>query len=150
MKRLAKLVATFFYMGHSPYVPGTVGSLGGLLVYGIVRVSALVYAVVMLLLLALGMAFAGEAEHIYRKKDAKMIVIDEVCGMLIALFLVPYSIAAVVTGFIVFRVLDIIKPQPAKWAESLPGASGIMLDDIVAAVYTNIILQLFTRVFHLF
>ncbi len=91
------------------------------------------------------MLFAGEAEKIYGGKDAGMIVIDEACGILLSLFLVPFSLYSVILGFFLFRAMDVLKPPPAGRAEKLSGAAGVMLDDIVAALYTNIILQVIFR-----
>jgi phosphatidylglycerophosphatase A len=76
-----------------------------------------------------------------------MIVIDEVCGMLLALYFVPKSIFAAILGFFIFRILDILKPPPCRRVEKLSGAMGIMFDDIIAAIYTNMILQLIFRFF---
>ena len=76
-----------------------------------------------------------------------MIVIDEACGMLLSLFFVPYSLFLAVLGFFLFRVFDILKPPPAKRMEKLTGSMGIMFDDIVAALYTNFILQIIARIF---
>jgi phosphatidylglycerophosphatase A len=90
--------------------------------------------------------FAGEAEKIYKRKDARMIVIDEACGMLLSLFSVPYSIFSVILGFFIFRILDILKPFPAKKMERLTGSMGVMFDDIVSAIYTNLILQVIFRI----
>lgn len=149
MRKPVKLIASFFYLGHSPFMPGTVGSLAGLLVYFVVKESALLHAFSMVFLFALGMVFSGEAERVYKRKDANMIVIDEACGMLLALFLLPYKLGAVILGFILFRVFDIIKPPPAKRVEAISGAFGIMFDDLIAAVYSNIILQVLVRVFHI-
>ena len=81
----------------------------------------------------------------YKRKDAQMIVIDEACGMLLALFFVPMNMFAVILGFFIFRILDILKPPPAKRMEKLSGSMGIMFDDIVAAFYTNAILQIIAR-----
>ena len=75
-----------------------------------------------------------------------MIIIDEVCGMLLALFFVPYSLFIVILGFFLFRIFDILKPPPAKRMEKITGSLGIMFDDIVAALYTNFILQIITRI----
>jgi phosphatidylglycerophosphatase A len=128
-------------------MPGTAGSLGGLVVYSLVKNNDILYAFTIFFLFLLGMIFVGEAEKIYKRKDAGMIVIDEACGMLLALFFVPSSIFSVVLGFFIFRILDILKPPPAKRLEKLAGAHGVMLDDIVAAIYTNLILQLIFRIF---
>jgi phosphatidylglycerophosphatase A len=145
----AKLISSFFYLGHAPFMPGTMGSLGGLIVYFLVRTSDILYAFAIIFLFLLGMLFAGEAERIYKRKDAKMIVIDEACGMLLSLFFVPYSLFSVILGFFLFRIMDILKPPPAKRLEKLSGAMGIMFDDLVAALYTNLMLQVIMRVFHL-
>ena len=76
-----------------------------------------------------------------------MIVIDEACGMLLALVFVPMNLFSVILGFFIFRILDILKPPPAKRMEKLTGSLGVMFDDIVAAIYTNLILQIIFRFF---
>jgi len=147
MRRLIKIATSFFYLGHSPFMPGTMGSLAGLLIYCVVKDKLPVYAFSLVFLFALGILFSTEAEKIYKRKDAKMIVIDEVFGMMLSLFLVPYNIWIVILGFILFRVFDITKPPPAKRIEKFSGSFGIMFDDIIAAIYTNFILQIICRIF---
>ena len=145
MRRLIKITTSFFYLGHSPFMPGTLGSLAGLLIYFVVKDKFPIYAFSLLFLFMLGILFSAEAERIYKRKDAQMIVIDEACGMLLALFFVPISIFSVVLGFFLFRIFDILKPPPAKRMEKLTGSFGIMFDDIIAAIYTNLILQVIFR-----
>ena len=145
MKNIIKTITSFFYLGHSPHMPGTMGSLGGLAVYFMVRRNDVLYAYCILFLFLLGMLFAGEAEKIYKRKDARMIVIDEAFGMLLALFFVPYSLYMAIIGFFIFRIFDILKPWPAKRIEKLAGSLGIMFDDIIAAMYTNFLLQIIFR-----
>ena len=145
MRKPIKLITSFFYLGHSPYMPGTVGSLGGLVVYFVVRNNIILYSFTILFLFTLGLIFSGEAERIYNRKDARMIVIDEACGMLLSLYLLPYNVILVIVGFILFRVFDILKPPPAKRIEAVSGAFGIMFDDIIAAIYANLILQIVFR-----
>jgi len=147
MKRRIKFLTSFFYLGHSPFMPGTIGSIGGLIVYFLVKYNDILYAFSVLFLFVLGVMFAGEAEKIYKRKDASMIVIDEACGMLLALFFVPSSAFSVILGFFLFRILDILKPFPAKRLEKLTGSLGVMFDDIVAAIYTNLILQVIFRIY---
>lgn len=146
MRRKVELITSFFYLGHSPFMPGTMGSLGGLILYFIVRSNDILFAFSILFLFTLGVLFAGEAEKVYRRKDPAMIVIDEACGMLLALFFVPFNLYSVILGFFLFRIFDILKPPPARRLEKLTGSLGIMFDDIVAALYTNIILQIVFRV----
>jgi len=146
MRRKVELITSFFYLGHSPFMPGTMGSLGGLILYFIVRNNDILFAFSILFLFTLGVLFAGEAEKVYRRKDPAMIVIDEACGMLLALFFVPFSLYSVILGFFLFRIFDILKPPPARRLEKLTGSLGIMFDDIVAALYTNIILQIVFRI----
>jgi phosphatidylglycerophosphatase A len=145
MRKKIELITSFFYLGHSPFMPGTMGSLGGLIVYFFVRGNDILYAFSILFLFTLGVLFAGEAEKVYRRKDPSMIVIDEACGMLLALFFVPFNLYSVILGFFIFRIFDILKPPPARRLEKLTGSLGIMFDDIVAALYTNIILQIAFR-----
>ena len=149
MRRLIKTITSFFYIGHSPFMPGTLGSLAGLLIYFVVKDKLPIYVFSLAFLFILGIVFSGEAEKIYKRKDAKMIVLDEVCGMMLSLFLVPYNPWIMLLGFILFRVFDISKPPPARAIEKFSGAFGIMFDDIIAAIYTNFILQIVARLFHI-
>ncbi len=75
-------------------------------------------------------------------------VIDEVAGQLITLFLIPFSWLTLVAGFVIFRALDIIKPAPARQAERLHGGWGIMMDDVLAGIYGNLFLHLCVFVYH--
>jgi len=147
MRRVIKFTTSFFYLGHSPFMPGTLGSLAGLLIYFVVKDKLPIYIFSVLFLFALGILFASEAERIYKRKDAQMIVIDEACGMMLSLFLVPYSFWIMVLGFALFRTFDILKPPPAKAIEKFSGSFGIMFDDIIAAIYTNFILQIICFIF---
>ena len=148
MRRLVKLTTSFFYLGHSPFMPGTLGSLAGLLIYFVVKHKFPIYAFSILFLFMLGMIFSSEAEKIYKRKDAQMIVIDEAFGMMLSMFLVSYNFWIMWLGFLLFRTFDILKPPPARAIEKFSGAFGVMFDDVIAAIYTNFILQIITRVFH--
>ncbi len=145
MRKLIKITTSFFYLGHSPLMPGTLGSLAGLLIYFVVKDKFPIYAFSIVFLFVLGILFSAEAERIYKRKDAQMIVIDEACGMMLALFLVPYNVWIMITGFVLFRAFDILKPPPAKAIEKFSGSYGVMFDDIIAALYANFILQIVTR-----
>ena len=144
-KFLAITISTFFYVGYAPFIPGTFGSLAGLLVFFLVKDYQFSYIFVTLALIALGFMVSGEAEEIFNKKDARYIVIDEVCGMLLSLMFIPYDIRFVIIGFFLFRLFDVVKPYPAFGMQKLKGGVGVMADDIVAGIYTNIVLQVVWR-----
>lgn len=148
MRRLIKITTSFFYLGHSPFMPGTLGSLAGLLIYFVVKDKFPIYAFSLLFLFILGVIFSSEAERIYKRKDAQMIVIDEACGMMLSMFLIPYNFWIMWLGFLLFRLFDILKPPPARAIDKFSGAFGVMFDDIIAAIYTNFILQVVTRLCH--
>lgn len=142
MKRLIKLTATFFFVGYLPFMPGTWASLAGVLVYLLVRHNIYLFISVFVALLSAGLYVAGKAEDIFGKKDDKRIVIDEVCGMLLIFLLIPPYKPYLIAGFIVYRLLDVIKPYPAKRLEKLPRSIGIMSDDILVALYSYIIISI--------
>jgi phosphatidylglycerophosphatase A len=88
---------------------------------------------------------AGAAEARYCKKDPGNVVIDEVAGQMLALLFLTPTPHILVAGFLLFRLLDILKPYPARRLESLAGAAGIMTDDLIAGLYSNLILQALCR-----
>ena len=74
-------------------------------------------------------------------EDSNRVVIDEVAGMLIAIWGVPHTPAWLLAGLVLFRFLDIRKPRPIRQVERLPGGWGVMLDDVAAGVLANVVLQ---------
>ncbi|MDD5595054.1 MAG: phosphatidylglycerophosphatase A [Candidatus Omnitrophica bacterium] len=142
---LVKLLASFFYLGFLPVMPGTFGSLGGLLLFFLVSKDLFFYTLVTLCLLILGFLICGRAEEVFKKKDPRYVVIDEVVGMLISLFLIPYDFRLIIIGFLLFRLFDTLKPYPASSFQNTKGSLGIMGDDIVAGLYTNLVLSLLVR-----
>lgn len=142
---LTRITATFFYVGYLPFVPGTFGSIAGLALYFFLKGNNVLYLSVLLLVIFLGFISCGRAEKTFGIKDPKYAVIDEVAGMLISLMFVPYDIKWVVIGFLVFRLIDTLKPFPANRFQRMHGSLGIMGDDIVAGIYSNIVLQVVLR-----
>ena len=142
---LIKALCTFFGVGFLPFMPGTFGSLAGLLIYFLIKNNFAHYILATVLLTALGFMVSGAAEGIFKKKDPSCVVIDEVAGMLLSLLFIPYDIKWVIAAFFIFRILDTLKPYPAGQLQEVKGSAGIMLDDIIAAVYTNILLQIVVR-----
>lgn len=141
--KTAITIASGLGLGYSPIAPGTAGSLLGLpLAYLFAGMGAVWYAALTLLVFVVGVWAAGRAEVIYGQKDCGRIVIDEVAGMLITMFMLPVSPAYLLAGFLVFRFFDIVKPFPARRIDQrMGGGLGVMLDDVFAAIYANICLQ---------
>jgi phosphatidylglycerophosphatase A len=140
-----KLVVTFFGTGFLPLIPGTWGSIAGLILFFILPSAAWRSGVCAGMMLT-GFILCGKAEDVFAKKDPKYVVIDEVAGMMICLLWLPfYNIKVLFLSFVLFRALDTIKPFPARWIQDRHGSLGIMGDDIAVAVYTNLILQVVLR-----
>ena len=141
-KTIIKIISTFFYIGYLPFIPGTFGSIAGVFLYYLLKDSISIYTIFSCILIILGFLVSGPAERMLNKKDARCITIDEICGMLLSLIFLPYDIKIVVLAFILFRILDALKPFPLDRLQRLKGGPGIMADDLVAGLYTNIILQI--------
>ena len=136
-------LATGVYVGNIPFAPGTLGSLLGLplcfLLSGIKLQPAMVLALIFIVFAAW---IAHFAEKVLKLKDPGCIVIDEIAGMTVALIGLPFNLTIVVSGFIIFRVLDIVKPFPIKvFDKRISGGIGIVADDVVAGILTNLILR---------
>jgi phosphatidylglycerophosphatase A len=145
---IAVLVATFGYVGFFPIAPGTAGSAAALLLYAFIEWIGVpaAEAAAILATFAIGVWAASRAEGALGASDPGPVVIDEVLGMLITLAFLPLSLAGVACGFVLFRVLDVIKPYPAAHAERLPGGWGIMVDDAVAGIYAQLALRVLVLV----
>jgi phosphatidylglycerophosphatase A len=91
---------------------------------------------------------AGEAERIFDRKDSPRIVIDEIVGLLWSLAFVGPTIGRIVLAFFLFRFFDIVKPPPARWCQDrLPGGWGVVMDDVAAGIWANVLLLLALRYF---
>ncbi|MFH1777607.1 MAG: phosphatidylglycerophosphatase A [Candidatus Omnitrophota bacterium] len=149
-KKLIILITTVCYAGYFPCASGTFTSLLAAIICYLTWRHPLTYLTILILSGVIGFMFSGQAEEIFQKKDASYIVIDEFCGMFIAFLFIKLNLAILVIGFLLFRILDIVKPLNIRKLEKLASSWGIMLDDISAGVLTNVILQLgivFYRVF---
>lgn len=142
---IIKAFSTFFYVGYLPLIPGTFGSIAGIILFYLIKNYSLNLGLITFIILMAGFFVAGKAERIFKKKDASFIVIDEVGGMLLGILFIPLDFKLVIIAFFLFRILDTLKPYPAGRFQSLRGSLGIMSDDIIAGLYTNIILQMVLR-----
>lgn len=140
--KLATFVATAGYVGFVPIAPGTFGSAVGLVVYAAVS-AANNWAIEAIALAVILVAGIWSANHVERElgKDPSAVVIDEVAGMLVTLAFIDVSVTAALVGFFIFRLLDVIKPPPARRLENLHGGPGIVLDDVMAGIYSNLALR---------
>ena len=142
--RLGVFVATCGYLGYVPIAPGTFGSAAGLVVFAAVHWagSPAFELALIAFLFAIGVWSGNAAERHFGGVDPAPVILDEVVGMLITLALIPVNLPGAIVGFLLFRLLDVIKPWPANRMEALPGGLGVMADDAMAAVYANLSLRL--------
>lgn len=138
------VLGTWFGSGLAPVAPGTVGTLATLpLVLLLARAgSPAVYAAVTLLVILLGVWSSGGLARELGRKDPGEAVIDESAGYLVTMAFLPASPGLLGAGFLLFRLLDITKPFPARRLERLPGGWGIMADDLMVALYAHGLLRL--------
>jgi phosphatidylglycerophosphatase A len=143
MRRLAVFVCSFGYIGFFPVAPGTVGSAAGVVVYLAAQRIAVPYLELMLIVAfaVAGIVLTRPCEEDLKCVDPGPIVIDEVMGMLMTLFMIPVGWGGILLGFLLFRALDVVKPFPARQLERLHGGFGVMADDAMAAVYANVLLR---------
>lgn len=149
MNRLSRLIATSFYSGYAPFAPGTVGSGLALIIFWLITPLR----GIPLLLLICVMFFIGVwAAHRVEKTDghdASIINVDEMVGMWLVMLFLPESMAWFwwIGAFIVFRAFDVLKPFPVGWSQNIPGGWGVMVDDVLAGLYTALFLRLFYWLF---
>ena len=131
-----RFVATFFYLGKLPFAPGSWGSLGALLLWLLLPVTFSVHLSVIIILFVLGVYSSSRMAKYLDDHDPSEVVIDEVVGMGISLFMLPHSPGLYLLAFILFRFFDILKPSFIYHIQNLSGGWGIMLDDVLAGLIT--------------
>lgn len=129
-------------VGLIPFAPGTWGSVVGVALVLLAQIHGLVYFGVFVFIFWAGW-WAVSRLDLSKEKDPSYVVVDETCGMMLALAGIPLGFGSVLAGFLLFRFFDIVKPFPLRRLEKYPGFWGIMLDDLGAGVYTWIILKIF-------
>jgi phosphatidylglycerophosphatase A len=145
------MLATGFGVGYSPIAPGTLGTLITIpLYYFLSNISAPLYELTLITFFFLSVWISEKAEIVFGKRDDQRIVIDEMMGFLITMLWIPRTIFFISMGFILFRFFDILKPFPIRHLEKRwKGGFGVVLDDVAAGVYANIILQIISYYFTL-
>lgn len=141
-----KLIATGLGIGYIEKGAGTVASLATCFFWylfqsGSVNGSFVIPLLITIIIIVMGIWSSNQVEVLWGK-DHNRVVIDEVAGMCIALFFLPVSIKYIFMGFILFRFFDIVKPLYIRKLESLKGGWGVMADDILAGIYSNLVMQI--------
>ena len=148
-KACVVLLATGCYAGYVPLASGTFGTLVAIpLCYLLSVLGPLEGTLFVVTFTGFAVWISGEAEKVFKKKDSGLIVIDEMAGFLVTLFLIPWSWKNMAIGFFLFRLMDIAKPFPIRRLESKwPGGWGVVGDDVLAGVYANVILRFTMKLF---
>lgn len=139
---LVKAAATGLGVGYIPLMPGTFGTLLGVGICILLNMGGIyVYIAGVVVIGIASIKVSGDADVLFGEHDSKKIVIDEIIGYLVAMLLIPAEVEYLAAGFIVFRIFDILKPYPAGMVDKkVGGGIGVVLDDVIAGVYTNIVL----------
>jgi phosphatidylglycerophosphatase A len=146
MKLFSKYFVTIFGIGYSPLAPGTLGSIFAILIWYMSINFINIYFFYLILIISLSISF--KLINIYLisefKDDPSEVIIDEYIGQSIPLlFLIDYNLYEVLLAFCAFRFFDITKVYPINRAENLSGAKGVIIDDIIAGIYSLIIIMFY-------
>ena len=147
INKLSTYFSTIGFVGYIPYAPGTFGSAVGFLLLLLLKPDdpTLLYLLTLLFIPGL---FASHKSEKSLGKDSKHIVIDELCGYILTVLFIPKTAPYLAAAFVLFRFFDILKPPPIKKIEKqLSGGAGIMFDDLLAAVYANLCIQIWRYFF---
>ncbi|MBI5639003.1 MAG: phosphatidylglycerophosphatase A [Nitrospirae bacterium] len=145
---ILKNIATLGFIGYMPVAPGTWGSLAALVFVLLVPLSTKASLLVIFGGAVIGIIAAAAAEKVTGETDSGHIIIDEFIGYLVSVFLVPHSYAYLIAAFFLFRFFDILKPFPIRWVErSFKGGTGVVADDLLAGLFTNMVLQVCIWIF---
>ena len=141
-------LATGFHVGNIPFAPGTFGSLIGLpLSFALAGFSPAPAILCTLIFIFLAIYIADAAEKILKQKDPGCIVIDEIAGMVATLSGLPFNLNTVGIGFIIFRIIDILKPFPIRYLDKrIPGGLGVVADDVAAGIIANLLLRIYFQI----
>jgi phosphatidylglycerophosphatase A len=147
MRRLILFLASGVYTGYMPVASGTFGTLVAIPLFWLFApwsdISAALVVLTWVAAVALACWIADRAEKLLDEHDSGVIVIDEIVGYLGATLFLPPTWEYTILAFFVFRALDVIKPFPANWIDQkMPGGAGVVLDDVVSGLYSNVVTRL--------
>jgi phosphatidylglycerophosphatase A len=143
MDKIVIFFSSVFGLGYIKYASGTFGSLAGVLFWTLFVPDIYIFQIFMLAaIFIISVLFSSLAEDIYNKKDDRRIVIDEVVGVWVSIAFLPKTFTFLFLGFLFFRIFDIGKPLFIGEVQKIKGGLGITIDDVIAGMFTNIILQI--------
>jgi len=140
------LIASFGGVGYAPFAPGTFGSVAGLVLWALIPGTLVAQVASVGALFVLGSWSGSVAERHFGRTDPGQVVIDEVLGMMMTLFMNPVGWRGAAAAFLLFRLFDVVKPFPANRLERLHGGVGVMADDAMSAVYANLTLRVLLHI----
>ena len=147
LKRVIFLLASGLGAGYCPVAPGTIGTLVAIPIFLVFsRIPFPIYEGTLLTFFFLSSWISEKAQNAWGRKDHPRIVIDEILGFLVTMLWVPTTVLLSVLGFFLVRFFDIVKPPPIRLAEKVRGGFGVVLDDVLAGIYANIVLQMISYV----
>ena len=142
--KTALIISSWFFSGLIPKAPGTFGTLAAVPLLLITNCLGPIRAgVFLIVIISLGIWASEASRNLLERDDPSEVVIDEVAGFLVTMFLLPLSLASIIAGFFLFRIFDILKPFPVGFVDKkVKGGAGIVLDDILAGIYANICVRM--------
>lgn len=146
MNRFIQICATGFGSGYSPIASGTAGSIVAIpFIWAISGLNLPIYVIFTLVFGLFAVWISDRAEKYFAKKDPGEIVIDEIAGMFVTFIAIELNLISIIAGFVLFRFFDIVKIPPIHQSQKLPGGWGVVVDDLLAGVAANIVLQIGLR-----
>ena len=141
--KIVLLLSTWFGIGFLPAAPGTFGTLATVpLVLGLNQLGNVCRVLGSAVIIAVAVWASGQYQALSGRSDPGEVVIDEVAGFSLTMLLLPFSWMTLGLGFAFFRLFDILKPYPMKRLERIRGGVGIVIDDLVAAIYAIVCVRL--------
>jgi phosphatidylglycerophosphatase A len=143
MDKIVIFFSSVFGLGYIKYASGTFGSLVGILFWVLFVPDIYIFQIFVLAgIFTISVLFSSLAEDIYNKKDDRRIVVDEVAGVCVSVAFLPKTFMFLFLGFLLFRMFDIGKPLFIGEAQKIKGGLGVTIDDVIAGIFTNVILQI--------
>jgi len=156
-EKLALQIASVYYIGYFPVASGTVASFLALLVFylglwlfSVPKIGFVIYLIITGLLIIVGTWSADKSEVFLKEKDSHKIVIDEIAGYFLSMIFIPLKtvgFGTLLLVFFVFRIFDVVKPYPIRGLQKYRGGFGIMIDDLVAGIYSSLVVVILRWIF---